>query len=385
MQDSAHSIQQQKKDTARTIEVMIRVGLVIGLALWCFQILRPFISTIVWAMIIAAALLPAYNGFKGKLGLSHKLSATLFTAAMLAAILTPTVMLSGTLVGTAQEYAAELQDGSLEVPPAPERVKDIPLIGEGLYDTWHEANENLGALLDRFQVQIREAARTLLRTAAGAGLGLLQFAVAIIIAGVFLAYNEGANSFARKLGGRLAGLAGEKYAALASGTVRSVAQGVLGVAVIQALLAGIGLLAAEIPGAGLWTLLVLIMATVQLPTGIVLFPIVAYYASVADGFGVIVFGIYMVVVALSDNVLKPILLGRGSSQPMLVIFLGAIGGFILSGIVGLFLGAVVLALGYDLFILWLYADDPETLKEQLGDDILRNSAAPAGAEVSEHG
>lgn len=384
MQDSTNPMQQQKQDTARTIEVMIRVGLAIGLALWCFRILQPFMSTIVWAMIIGAALLPAYNGFRGKLGASHKLAATLFTLAILTAILTPTFMLSGTLVSTAQEYANELQDGSLEVPPAPERVKDIPLVGENLYETWHTANENIGAVLEKFEPQIRNAARTLVRTAAGAGLGILQFAVAIIIAGVFLAYNEGAGNFARKLGGRLAGHEGEKFAALASSTVRSVAQGVLGVAVIQAVLAGIGLMAAEIPGAGLWTLLVLIMATVQLPTGIILFPIVAYYASVSEGIGVFLFGAWMIIVALSDNILKPILLGRGSSQPMLVIFLGAIGGFILNGIVGLFVGAVVLALGYDLFILWLYADDPEALKEQLGEAILGGTEANSTAEAAEN-
>ncbi len=383
MQEPTEAMLQQKQDTTRAMEVMIRVGLVVGLVLWCFEILKPFIATIVWAMIIAAALLPAYNGFRNKIRQSHRLSATLFTLAILAGILTPTVMLSGTLVGTAQEYAEELQDGSLEVPPAPERVKRVPLIGEQTYELWSAANENLSAVLDKFQDQIRDAARTLVRTAAGAGLGILQFAVAVIIAGVFLAYNEGAGGFARKLGGRLAGKDGEKYAALASSTVRSVAQGVLGVAVIQAILAGIGLIAADIPGAGLWTLLVLIMATVQLPTGIILFPIVAYYASVADGIGVILFGIWMVVVALSDNVLKPILLGRGSSQPMVVIFLGAIGGFILNGIVGLFLGAVVLALGYDLFILWLYADDPTELEAQLGEE--RVAEAESQVEAGAHG
>ena len=360
--------EQHKHDTVRAMEVTIRLGLAFGLVVWCFEILRPFISTIVWAMIIAAALYPVYTWFKAKIRKGPGLSAFAFTAAILVALMTPTFMLSGTLIGTAREYADELQDGSLHVPPPPERVKSWPFIGDDLYNIWHLANQNLTAALEKFEEQLKDAAGWLIKTATGAGLGILQFALAVIISGIFLAYSEGGGDFARLLGRRLAGDQGEQFAKIASSTVRNVAQGVLGVAFIQAIMAGIGFMAADVPGAGLWTLLVLIMATVQLPTGLILIPSIFYVASVAGTGVTIIYGIWMVVVSLSDNVLKPILLGRGSSQPMAVIFLGAIGGFILSGIVGLFVGAVVLALGYDLFMLWLHMDEPEKLPEGLKVD-----------------
>ena len=365
MSQFPEATQQQTQDTARTMEVVIRLALIAALIIWCFKILQPFISTIVWAMIIAAALYPAYRGFSGILKRGNKTTATLFTLLILAVVLTPSFMLSDTLVSTARTYAEELKDGTLEIPPAPDSVRNWPFVGERVHSIWKESNENLGDVLERFEAQLRDGARWLLKTAAGAGLGILQFALAVIIAGVFLAYSEGGGEFARRLGRRLAGTEGEKYAALASNTVRSVAQGVLGVAVIQAILAGIGFMVAGIPGAGLWTLMVLILATIQIPTGLVLFPAIAWYASTADSLPAILFGIWMIAVGLSDNILKPLLLGRGSTQPMAVIFLGAIGGFLLSGIVGLFVGAVVLALGYDLFMLWLNQDVPPHLAPAL--------------------
>ena len=207
--------EQQKRDTQRSVEIVVRLALIAGLIVWCFQILKPFLPTIVWALVIAAALLPAFNWFQRKIGRGRGLSATLFTAIILALVLTPTFMLSGTLVGTARNYAAELQDGELQVPPHPERVKRIPMVGEQLHDAWKLANENIADALQKFETQLRDAARWLLRTAAGAGLGILQFALATVIAGVFLAYNEGGSEFARRLGRRLAGPEGEKYAAMA--------------------------------------------------------------------------------------------------------------------------------------------------------------------------
>ncbi len=353
MEPSGISKAQQKEDTLRSVEVFIRLGLVFGLVIWCFQILKPFLPTIIWALIIAAALLPAFNWFKSKIGRGHGFSAALFTLVILGAILTPSFMLSGTLISTAREYATELEDGDLQVPPPPERVKGLPVVGDRFYDAWQLANENMDAALTKFETQIRDAANWLLRTAAGAGLGILQFAVAVAIAGVFLAYQDGGSNFARRLGRRLAGPEGENFASMASSTIRSVAQGVLGVAVIQAILAGILFMVYDVPGAGLWTLLILIMATVQLPTILILLPTIFYVASVSEVVPTVIYGVLAVAIALSDNVLKPILLGRGSSQPMVVIFLGAIGGFIANGIVGLFVGAVILALGYDLFVLWL--------------------------------
>jgi predicted PurR-regulated permease PerM len=362
------AVEGKETDTVRAVEVAIRLVLVAGLLVWCFEILKPFLSTILWAVIIAAALFPAYHWLLQKFKRSRALTSALFTIAILVAFMTPVLMLSGTLVESARDFASELEDGSLQVPPPPERVKSWPIFGERIYDTWHLANENLEAVLEKFKVQIRQAGRWLLSTAAGAGLGILQFGAALVLSGVFLAFSDKGGEFAKQLGRRMAGPRGELFANLASSTIRSVAQGVLGVAFIQAMLAGMGFMAMGIPAAGLWTMLVLILATVQLTPGLILIPSVFYVASIASPAMTAVYAAWMIFVSLIDNVLKPLLLGRGSMVPMPVIFLGAIGGFLLQGIVGLFVGAVILALGYELFLLWLYQDVTESPAEVQGNE-----------------
>jgi predicted PurR-regulated permease PerM len=354
-----------QRDTARTMEIVIRLALAIGLVIWCFAILEPFLSTIIWALILAAALFPAYNWALNKFGKSRGLTAFVFTAVVFLALMTPILMLSGTLVETAREVAQQFEAGKLAVPEPSEAVREWPVVGDKIYAGWELAHSNLVEALGRFQGEIRKVGRWLLTAVAGAGLGILQFAVALVIAGVFLAFSDGGGEFARRLGRRLMGERGELVATLASSTVRSVAQGVLGVAFIQSIMAGIAFLAIGIPGAGLWTLLVMILATVQLPVGVVLIPSIFYVFSIADTVPAVIYTIWIIIVSVIDNILKPFLLGRGASVPMAVIFLGAIGGFLLSGIVGLFLGAVALVLGYELFILWLYMDDPELLEQEL--------------------
>jgi predicted PurR-regulated permease PerM len=156
---------------------------------------------------------------------------------------------------------------------------------------------------------------------------------------------------------------GKDFGDLAGATSRSVAQGVLGVALIQSILAGIGLLLMGVPYAGIWAMLVLLLAIVQLPPILILGPIIVYVFSVAETVPAVIFMIWSMIVSSSDAFLKPLFLGRGMDIPMLVILLGAIGGMILSGIIGLFVGAVVLAVGYTLFVAWL-DQDPQGSEEQ---------------------
>ena len=198
--------------------------------------------------------------------------------------------------------------------------------------------------------------------AAGAGVGILKFVVSIIIAGVLLANAEGAHQAALAFFTRLAGERGPKFVGLAGATVRSVAQGILGVAIIQSLLAGLGCLVVGVPGAGLWALLVLILAVVQLPTILVLGPVIVYVFSTSSTITAVLFAIWSVLVGISDAFLKPLFMGRGVDVPMLVIFIGAIGGFIASGIIGLFVGAIIFTAGYKLFLGWLNEDTQPELE-----------------------
>jgi predicted PurR-regulated permease PerM len=338
---------------ANVLEAFIRIGVVGLLALWCFKIGRPFIQIILWGIIIAVALRPTHRKIQSIFGGRGKLAATLITLFALLLVIVVGVMLSGTLIDGAKELSFKIKEGTLAVPPAPQSIKSWPLIGKPLYQAWRLASVNLAAALSRFTPQLKAFSHWLLSNGARTGVGILKFIVSIFIAGIFLAKADSGYEAAKSIGTRLAGERGVELVDLGASTLRSVTKGILGVAVIQSFLAGLGCLAAGVPGAGLWALLVLIVAVAQLPTFLVLAPIVIYVFSTASMVTAVLFAIWSVFVGLCDNFLKPILLGRGVQVPMIVVFIGAIGGFINSGIIGLFIGAIVFVVGYQLFLAWL--------------------------------
>ena len=342
---------------AGTATNAVRLAILFLLLYYCFLIIAPFIPLVLWGAIIAVAVYPLHTKFTAKLGNRGKLSATLLALLALAVLITPVVMLSDSLIEGARIWAADVESGSFRVPPPAEQVRNWPIIGENVYSTWQLASENLSAVAERYASQLEGLRRALTGAAAGVGKGLLEMILSIVIAGVFLASADASVAGTRAVVNRLVGARGPKLVALSEATVRSVAQGVLGVAIIQTLLAAVGLLAAGVPAAGVWAFLVLLLAIVQLPTILILGPIIVYVFSVADPLTATVFAIWSVLVSVSDMVLKPLLLGRGLDVPMLVILLGAIGGLLLSGIVGLFVGAVILVLGYELVEFWVTGDD----------------------------
>lgn len=342
------------------MEAVIRIGLVVLLAVWCFNIIRPFVVPVVWGIIIAVAVYPAYGRVRGLLGERYGLAATLFTVAMLLVLVWPAVLLGALLIDNLESLLDRVNQGSLTVPPPPRGIETWPLIGKPLAEFWNLASVNLEAALQQLGPQIKLIGRWLMAAAAGAGLGILQFVASVIIAGVLLAYAGGAYGLARDIGTRLAGEQGAGYVDLAEATVRSVARGVLGVALIQSLLAGLGFVVAGVPAAGLWAFLCLVLGVVQIGPGPILLPVVLYVFATGETLTAALFLVWSLFVGAIDNVLKPMLLGRGVDVPMLVIFVGAIGGMLLSGIIGLFVGAVVLALGYKLFLAWLETDRPTT-------------------------
>ena len=338
---------------ANALEAFIRIGVVALLVLWCFRIGRPFIQIILWGIIIAVALHPSHYKIKSIIGGRGKLAAVLITLLALVFVITVGVMLSGTLIDGAKTLSFKIKEGTLAVPPAPQSVKNWPIIGKPLYQAWRLASVNLAAALSKFTPQLTAFSQWLLTNAAYTGVGILKFIVSIFIAGIFLTKADAGYEAAKSIGTRLAGEQGVELVNLASSTLRSVVKGIIGVAVIQSLLTLIGCLAAGVPGAGLWALLVLIVAVAQLPTLLVLAPIVIYVFSTAGTVTAVLFAIWCVFVGLCDNFLKPILLGRGVKVPMVIVFIGAIGGFINSGIIGLFIGAIVFVVGYQLFLAWL--------------------------------
>ncbi|MFV1985614.1 MAG: AI-2E family transporter [Thiohalomonadales bacterium] len=346
--------------TMQAIETTIRIGLIILLLSWCLDIVRPFILPVIWGIIIAVAIYPLFTKLKSMMGDRNKLAATVYTLVMIGLLITPTIMISESLIDSSQKITEKVQSGTLVIPPPNKSVSEWPLIGDKVFNIWSEAATNLESTLKTYSAEVKKVGQIIINAAAGAGGTILQFVLSIIISGIFLATASAGHSATLKISQRLAGESnGKKFSALTIATIRSVAQGVLGVAIIQAALAAIGLYFMDVPAWGLWTILVLVLAIAQLPPIIILAPIIAYVFSYADTTPAIIFTIWSIIVSASDGFLKPLFLGRGMETPMLVILLGAIGGMMLSGIIGLFIGAVVLALGYELFISWLNYHEPQ--------------------------
>ncbi len=351
---TSETSQKEKIFTNRVIEVSIRLALIFLIVALCFGIIKPFIIIVVWGSILAVAIFPLYNKLSHALGERKNLAATLYTVFTLSLLIGPTIMLTGSLVETSTQLAKSFNAGTLVIPPPSQNVSEWPLIGDKVYAFWSQASANLETTLQQYITQVKQLGEVLITGIAGISRSVLQFILSIIISGIFLANTESAYAVTIKIASRLTDKnQGLEFTHLTTATIRSVALGVLGVAVIQAMLGGTGMYFMQVPGWGLWTLFILVLAVAQLPPLLVLFPAVIYVFSIADTTPAIIFAIWSALVSMSDSVLKPLLLGRGMDTPMLVILMGAIGGMIWFGILGLFIGAITLALGYELFIDWL--------------------------------
>jgi predicted PurR-regulated permease PerM len=356
----SNTVKMQPQEIVRqVVEISVPLLVIAIFLVWSFGILAPFIDPIVWAAVIAVASYPVFLKAAGWLGGRRKLAVVLLVLLALGAILAPVLIMGNSLLHSTQALGNKIADGTLEVPPPPEKVKDWPFVGKRLHATWQLASSNLGVFIERYQPQLQHGAGKVLSGVAGAGVGVLQLILAIVIAAIFLLKVDACTAGMTRLARRVAGHSkGDSVIALSTATVRSVAVGVLGVAFIQAALAAIGIVLVGIPAAGIWAFLVLLLAIVQLPPLLILLPLALWvFGSTDSQTTAWIFLVYSLVVSFSDGFLKPMLLGRGVDVPMLVILLGAIGGMIRSGILGLFVGAVVLALGYRLFMLWLETEE----------------------------
>jgi predicted PurR-regulated permease PerM len=222
-----------------------------------------------------------------------------------------------------------------------------------LYDFLHNLSNQMVGIFQKYQSQVLTVAKTILMAIVGTGMSFLQVIFSIIIAGVLLATN-GTEAAMGTIFNRMVGDQGTEYLQLTTSTIRSVVKGVLGVAVIQTLLAGFGFFMAGIPHAGIWAVCALVLSIIQVGPGLVIIGVIGFLYTQENHFFATAWTVYFVLVMFSDNILKPILLGKGARVPMLVIFLGVIGGFLLQGFIGLFTGAIVLSIGYKLFLLWMH-------------------------------
>ncbi len=353
-----NSPENSSNSTALAVEIAIRLGLIFAILAWCLQILTPFISLILWGAIIAVALYGPFLKLVGKLGGKEKLAVTLIVVIGIAIILVPVISLSSSMVDGATKLGTEVSEGSIQIAPPPEYVKEWPIVGEKTYKLWLQSSQNLRSVLEKYPHQLAAVGKKMLGAAAGVGAGVLQFIVSFLIAAVFLLSAESARTNMLRLANRLTAEQGEELLDMSVSTIRSVAVGVIGIAFIQAVLGGLGMMFAGVPAAGLLAIVILVFAIAQLPPLLVLGPVAFYVFSAESTTVAMIFLVWSILVSFSDAVLKPLFLGRGVDVPMLVILLGAIGGMISSGIVGLFVGAIILALGYKLFGVWVQWGEP---------------------------
>lgn len=337
----------------KAIEIAITLAVIFTIIIWCVNILSPFLSVTIWGGIIAVAIYTPFKALRDKLGGRKKLALTIIVLLGFAVVIAPLWGFGSSILDSVSGLKEQAEAGALVVPQPADSVKEWPMIGARVHATWSDAASNMSAFLHEHSEQVKHYSRIVLDKVTGLGLGALQFMISILIAAGFLAGAESATGFMRRLYWRLAGERADGLLTLTVATVRSVAVGVLGIAAIQALLGGVGMAVVGVPAAGLLALLVLIVAVAQLPPWLILLPVSIYVFSVETTTVAVVFFVWSMLVSFADMALKPMFLGRGVDAPMPVILLGAIGGMIAAGIVGLFAGAVILALGYKLFEQWL--------------------------------
>lgn len=348
-------INQEKTDelVRLSLDIGVRLAILGLVAYWCGVLMSPFFLIVVWAAVLAAALYPVYEWLKNLLGGRGGIAATLITLIGILLIVGPVSALAIAMVENLTHLSDELADNKITVPPPPPGIAEWPIIGEWLARTWTLASNNLAAALQQFKPQIKDLGGWLLGMVANTGLGVLQFIASMIIAGVFFGNAKALTSLMSNLVHRLFPGKGEEFVALSGATIRNVSRGVVGISIGQALLAGIGMLLAGIPFAGLLTFFCLVLAIVQIGPGLILFPAIIYAWWSLDTLPALLFTIWTVPVSIMDGFLKPVVMSRGLSVPMLVIFLGVIGGTISHGILGLFIGPVILSVGYQMVTAWL--------------------------------
>ena len=341
------------------MDVLIRAGLILVMAMLCYQIFSPFLTLMVWALILAVTIYPLHQALASKIGGKQGLAATLLVVVGVVLIVVPTAMLMSSLGDSVQQLVNDVQNNTLKIPAPRPGVAAWPVVGKQIHDVWSKAHADLPALVQSLQPQIGELAKTALGFVASIGSGLLQFMASFIIAGVIMAFGQSGSRASRAIFERLVGHArGSELASLSVATIRAVALGVIGVALIQALIVGMALLVAGVPWAGVLAGIVLVLGIAQVPALIVTLPAIGYIWSSGDysTAAAIAYTVVLFLSGMADNVLKPLMLGRGVDAPMPVILLGALGGMAAAGILGMFVGATLLTLGYQIFMGWVAAN-----------------------------
>jgi predicted PurR-regulated permease PerM len=352
---------QQSRSGEEVIQIAIRLALLTALIILCVVIVLPFLGILVWSAVLAVALYPLHAWLSDNLGKRPKLSAFIVTVLAAAIVIVPAIWLGGGLVDGLRTIYEQLGSEQSLVPSPPAAIKDWPLVGEWIYNQWNQASTNLEAALKELAPHLKPLLRSSFAMVGGMGIGALKFIAAVVLAGFLLPSGARWVDTSRRIVARLLPQRSEDFVALAGTTIRSVSQGVIGIALVQAFLFGIGLKFAGISSAGLLAFVVMILSILQIGAAPVLIPCVIWIWMTKDFATALLITVYLVLVGLADNVLKPLLMGRGLTTPIPVIFIGLLGGTLAFGIIGLFIGPIILAVAWELMMAWIQA--PEAVSE----------------------
>lgn len=340
------------RESSDGFDTAIRIGLLVLLVYLSWEVVAPFVTIVMWSAILAVALYPLFDRIQLWTG-RPRVAAVLVTALCLAVVVAPVAWLGVGMVDGLKLLASGLDNGQLSIPRPADSVRDWPLVGVWVYDAWSRVESDLRSELTELAPVLKPIGIRLLQVASNAMLALLKFLAAIVIAGFLFCPGPRLIETLRRLLERLVRPRGGEMLQLAGTTIRSVSRGVIGVALLQSLLAGFGFVAAGIPGAGILSFLSLLLGIVQIGPGVIFLPVLVWSWMTMDPMSALLFTAYMVPVGLLDNVLKPILVAKGLTTPMPVIIVGVIGGTIAYGIIGLFFGPIVLSVAWALLVAWL--------------------------------
>lgn len=341
--------------TARqAIDVVLPIALVLLLAGACVTLLAPFSGLILWSLVFAICFAPLRARLM-RYGLSSGRAALVLGLGLSLLILVPLGIAATNAASMVPDLVAVAKGNGIHVPAPAPAVRDWPIVGERVFALWSEAASNMPAFLKDVGPQLRKAAAWAAGQAGSLAVTLIGLVAALVIAAILLAGWERNTRAGEKLLGRLTGdpARGVELSKLISQTVRSVALGVVGVAFIQALLVGSAFFVYGMPGAGVLSLIVFFFGIVQVPVLIVTLPALLWAWTTLDTAAAGIMTVWLLIGGVSDGFLKPLLLGRGLEVPMPVILLGVIGGMLVYGLVGLFVGPVLLAVGYVLLLEWV--------------------------------
>jgi predicted PurR-regulated permease PerM len=351
-QSERRSMDSTQRDLARDVLAVLFIGSLIGVSLW---ILRPFIAAIIWATTIAVATWPVLLAVQARLWGKRVLAVTVMTLVLLGALILPFLAVIGTIVANADPIVEWVRSIRLDaLPPPPEWVRLLPLVGAPIAQAWEQiVAEGIPELFAKAAPYADDVAKWFVAQVGNLGVLFAQSLLTIVIAAILYAQGETAAASVRRFAERLAGTTGDAVVDLAAQAIRGVALGVVVTALVQAGIGGLGLTIAGVPFAAVLTGLMFFLSVAQLGAVPVLVPAVIWVYWRGDA----AWGTFLLVVTIFvgtlDNILRPLLIKQGANLPLLLVFSGVIGGLIAFGLIGIFVGPVVLAVAYSLLDVWM--------------------------------